>query len=157
MKTLAFMLLSVVLLIPVSAQSLVKPKTEVSASSKPAIASLARGETFITLGQTAHFIVPRLSCAEEVGKKELWLDGMDTGVRAIGCDAENEMLLFNVSRDGAGVTNSMPDVWLTLLRRPFAADTGKHFEREVGISLRENGKVLAIAQGKLKLLDKPRV
>jgi len=126
------------------------------AAPKPTVASLARGETFIALGQTAHFTVPTLSCANDVGKKELWLDGMDTGVRGIGCDADKQLLVFNVSRDGAGVTNKTPDVWLTLLRRPFSANTGKHFEREVEVSLREEGKVLAAAQGKLKLLDRPQ-
>ena len=120
------------------------------------VAGLARCETSIALGQTSHFTVPELSCAGDVGKKELWLDGMDTGVRGIGCDADKRMLVFNVSRDGAGVTNKTPDVWLTLLRRPFAAGTSKQFEREVDVSLREDGTVLATVHSKLKLLDKPR-
>lgn len=137
-----------------SATAAVDSPTDTTA---PAVASLARGETFIALGQTAHFTVSVLSCAGDIGKKELWLDGMDTGVRAIGCDGESNMLVFNISRDGAGATNNTPDVWLTLLRRPFAANTGKHFERDVNISLRQDGRVLATAQGKLKLLDKPQV
>jgi len=157
MKTLSACWLLLSLFIPVSVQSADGAEIEANVAVKPVIASLARGETFIALGQTVHFIVPTLSCAGDVGKKELWLDGMDTGVRGIGCDAEKEMLVFNISRDGAGATMNTSEVWLTLLRRPFAANTGKHFEREVGVSLREEGKVLATAQGKLKLLDKPQL
>ncbi len=141
----------------ISIAASVNPVVADKSPAKPAAASLERDEKFIALGQTAHFNVSDLSCEGDVGAKELWLDGMDTGVRAIGCDAEQKLLVFNLTRTGAVVNKQTSEAWLTLLRRPFAANDGRAFERDVSISLRQKGEVFATGSGKLKLLDKPQV
>ncbi|HET7831704.1 MAG TPA: hypothetical protein VFK88_01945 [Gallionella sp.] len=127
-----------------------------SAASAPAAAStLARGETNLTLDQTAHFTVPSLTCGANAQKMQLWLDGMDTGVRSIGCDDIAKMLTFNISRDGTAANDQTDQAWLTLLRDPFTHTDKNTFDRSVLVTLKtDNGTTLAHQATKMRLLEK---
>lgn len=123
---------------------------DIAASAVPS--TLTRDETTIGLDRTAFFSVPNLPCGAEAQKKQLWLDGMDTGVRSIGC-VDNKMLSFNVSRDGAVNNEQTGKAWLTLLRDPFVTSKN-NFNREVEVTLKnENGSTLAYQTTSLRILE----
>lgn len=127
-------------------------------ASAPAVTStLARGEATIELDRTAHFTVPNLSCNTDAQKKQLWLDGMDTGVRSIGCEENNNMLTFNISRDGAVANEQTGKAWLTLLRDPLSTP-GKGFDREVAVTLKnDDGSTLAHQTTNLRILENKNI
>ena len=126
---------------------------EHAASAPVATSMLACEETTIGLDRTAHFKVPSLSCGTETQKKQLWLDGMDTGVRSIGCEESSQMLTFNVGRDGTVANELTGKAWITLLRDPLFSK-GKGFDREVEVTLKnDNGSTLAHQTTNLRILE----
>jgi len=122
---------------------------DIAASAVPS--TLTLNETTIGLDRTAHFSVSTLSCGADAQKKQLWLDGMDTGVRSIGC--VDKILSFNVSRVGTANNAQTGKAWLTLLRDPFAT-SNNNFDRKVEVTLKdENGSTLAYQTTSLRILE----
>lgn len=128
--------------------------TDAPAASAPAVTStLARSETVIALDRTAHFTIPFITCGTEVMKKQLWLDGMDTGVRSSGCDENEKILTFNIGRYGAASNDQTEKVWLILLRDPFS-HTDSNFDRVVVVTLKnDDGSAIAHQTTKFRILD----
>jgi hypothetical protein len=115
------------------------------------------GSRAITLGQPLYLTLPTLTCGEDAQKKQLWLDGMDTGVRSLGCDDVAHLLLFNVERTGAAATVQTDKAWQTLLRDPLAR-TDKRFERPVEVAiLNGDGSRAAALVLPMRLLDAQRL
>lgn len=115
---------------------LVRPQCELADPSLP-----------IALDRTAIFRVLKLACPGGAASKALWLNGMDSGVRSLGCDEAQGTVSFNVSRSVPSPTTATREVWLTLLRDPFSVP-GEGFFREVTVTLRDETTHSLIPCGK---------
>lgn len=118
----------------------------------------AEGTGKLALDRLAAYKVDALTCASGDKPRELWLDGMDTGVRSIGCIEAEKSLVFDVSRERGADAPASAQTWRALLRNPFER-TGKSFERCVSVEIKEagGGKVVASASEMLQILDPARL
>ncbi len=116
------------------------------------------GAGTLALDRLAYYKVADLDCAAGAKPWELWLDGMDSGVRSIGCIAAEKLLVFDVSRDRATDASVAAQTWRALLRNPFER-TDKSYERCVSVEIKEagGGKVVDGISQKLRILDPARL
>jgi len=116
---------------------------------------LTRGTTAFALDQLAYVKVKDLSCAPAAPRKGLWFDGMDTGVRSIGCDDAQKFLVFRVTREQAGAGTPSAQTWNALLSNPFGTGAKNNYERDVSVILKDEGGAnpFVCAPAKLQVLD----
>ncbi len=118
----------------------------------------AEGAGKLALDRLAYFKLGNLTCASGVKPRELWLDGMDSGVRSIGCIEAEKMLVFDVSRGRDANLPAAAQAWRVLLRNPFER-TDKNYERCVSVEIKEagGGAVVANTSEMLRILDPARL
>lgn len=116
--------------------------------------ALAKDETHLALDQRADFKLDKTACGAHAMKWQLWLDGLDSGVRSVGCDTNNNVIVFQLSRDGAAASTQTATAWTLLLQRPFSG-AGRNFERSVNVSIaNEKGEPIAACNDiKLRVVD----